>query len=362
MIKVSQIRMLILALSIAYNPVKAVDWEKVGVGACVVGGITALSALMWKICQPESDEHMLSRIEQTYDNTSSIMPYIKACETFMHIPVHSLHENQLHNILHTHLNNTDIAVLENKVQSTLNNLNSGKRELEKRIRENGNSKKSKTLETMETLATHISKEKNRIETSLKNLLDCHGIYFKAAQCYYALATQYTHEISVLKSYQYDRKQANFQIKSIISSNKNGRQYPFVEYYNDLTHNQEKLRRSMGQLSHAYPEIIYQTEQLLKELQYIRSMIAMSTEYTRDILQKEQDVIRESQKQLAAQQERFAREQEDFIRDQRRAQYELEIARITLAIEQIAFNAERRQELHELEKERKRIKLLINLLT
>ena len=110
----------------------------------------------------------------------------------------------------------------------------------------------------------------------------------------------------------------------------------------------------------YPEIIGRSQKLSQELEYIRSVIAMSSEYTRDILQKEQDAIRESQRQLAAQQERLAREQEQFMREQRRAQYELQMAHLDLAIQQIAFKKECAKELNELKSRRKEIALLIEL--
>ena len=205
MLKALNFRIFIFATLMAYSPVKAVDWGNVGIGACIVGGISTVAALIWKACTPESNEHMLSRIQTAYDNTSCYMRYVKACEAYIHTSPYSLKENQLHTILHTALDNTLITALELEVEYILNVLASSKRELEQRIREQANSKPSETLKAMNTLLVEISEQQNRINTTLKALLDAHGTYFKATQYYETLATEYIHETSILNGYHYDRE-------------------------------------------------------------------------------------------------------------------------------------------------------------
>lgn len=75
--KVSKINMIMLTLLLGYSPAKAVDWEKVGVGACIVGAVSVVAGIIWAACAPESNEHMLERIQQDYDNSSSLMPYVE---------------------------------------------------------------------------------------------------------------------------------------------------------------------------------------------------------------------------------------------------------------------------------------------
>lgn len=350
--KFSRIFLFVLTLTMAYSPVRAINWEQVRNYTCIGAAFAAVAGIIYTLCKSETNEHMLERIQTDYDNASFLMSYVQRYESTINSSPYNLSEDQLYTVLHTSLNNTDIDALICQVNRILGDLTSGKRELETRIRKNTKSKTSATIEAMKILVNHISERQNRINITLKALLDAHGNYFKTIQYYHTLMAQYTHEISVLNNYQHNTNESYFYLKSIVNNKGNVKQYPFMRYYNELTQDHEKLQKCIAQLSPIYAEIIAKTQQLLEGLKYIQSIIATSPEYSRDVLQKQQDEIQAAQRQLAIQQEQFAREQE-------RARYDLRMAQIDLAIQQMAFRKECAEELKKLKAEREELQRLLD---